>query len=62
MLGLMLGTVRFMFPNVLSEPPSTFKAGDADCYEESKVDDKFKEVGSWVIRYQDEPSRESFTP
>ena len=26
MLGMTLGTVRFMFPNVLSEPPSTFKA------------------------------------
>src|SRR5687767_6293094 len=25
--GLTLGTVRFLFPNVLSEPPSTFRAG-----------------------------------
>src|SRR5207253_8159276 len=28
MVGMLLGTVRFLFPNVLSEPPSSFKAGD----------------------------------
>src|SRR6185369_8986306 len=37
-----LGTVRFLFPNVLSEPPSTFRAGDPANYEDGKVDDKFK--------------------
>src|ERR1022692_2399758 len=40
MIGMTLGTVRFMFPNVLSEPPSTFKAGEVTNYEENKVDDK----------------------
>ena len=58
MLGMTLGTVRFMFPNVLSEPPSTFKAGDASGYEENKVDDRFKEVGAWVIRSKDEQGRD----
>jgi cytochrome b6-f complex iron-sulfur subunit len=58
MLGLTLGTVRFMFPNVLSEPPSTFKAGDVTGYEENKVDDKFKEIGAWVIRHKDERGRD----
>ncbi|MBI2805393.1 MAG: ubiquinol-cytochrome c reductase iron-sulfur subunit [Planctomycetes bacterium] len=58
MLGLTLGTVRFMFPNVLSEPPSTFKAGDASSYEENKVDDKFKEIGAWVVRHKDERGRD----
>jgi cytochrome b6-f complex iron-sulfur subunit len=53
MIGMTLGTVRFMFPNVLSEPPSSFKAGDASGYELDKVDDKFKEVGAWVIRGKD---------
>src|SRR5258708_1437913 len=34
-MGLLtLGTVRFLFPNVLSEPPSTFRAGDPVNYEE----------------------------
>lgn len=54
---LTLGTVRFLFPNVLSEPPSSFRAGNVSGYEEGKVDDKFKEVGSWVIRAKDERNR-----
>ena len=58
MIGMLLGTVRFMFPNVLSEPPSTFKAGDASGYEEGKVDDKFKEIGAWVIRNKDDRGRD----
>ena len=59
MVGMLLGTVRFLFPNVLSEPPSTFKAGDVNSYEENKVDDKFKELGSWVIRARDERNRDT---
>jgi cytochrome b6-f complex iron-sulfur subunit len=55
---LTLGTVRFMFPNVLSEPPSTFRAGDPVNYEEDKVDDKFKTVGAWVVRHKDERGRD----
>ena|ERR1700686_5034430 len=58
MIGMTLGTVRFMFPNVLSEPPSTFKAGAVSDYEENKVDDKFKEIGSWVIRSKDASNRD----
>jgi cytochrome b6-f complex iron-sulfur subunit len=58
MVGLTLGTVRFMFPNVLSEPPSTFKAGDVSNYEDNKVDDKFKEIGAWVIRAKDDRGRD----
>ena len=58
MIGMTLGTVRFMFPNVLSEPPSSFKAGDASNYEENKVDDKFKEIGAWVIRHKDDRGRD----
>jgi cytochrome b6-f complex iron-sulfur subunit len=58
-MGLLtLGTVRFLFPNVLSEPPSTFRAGDPVNYEEAKVDDKFKPVGAWVIRNRDERGRD----
>src|SRR5262245_28404336 len=50
MLAMLLGTVRFLFPNVLSEPPSVYKAGAVSDYEEGKVDDKYKEFGFWVIR------------
>ncbi|MBI3821143.1 MAG: hypothetical protein HY289_00515, partial [Planctomycetes bacterium] len=58
MIGMTLGSVRFMFPNVLSEPPSSFKAGDASGYEENKVDDRFKEIGAWVIRAKDDRGRD----
>jgi cytochrome b6-f complex iron-sulfur subunit len=58
MIGMTLYTVRFLFPNVLSEPPSSFRAGDVLTYEMNKVDDKFKEVGAWVIRGRDERNRE----
>jgi cytochrome b6-f complex iron-sulfur subunit len=58
-MGLLtLGTVRFMFPNVLSEPPSTFRAGDPVNYEEDKVDDRFKTVGAWVVRHRDDKGRD----
>ncbi len=55
--ALALGTVRFLFPNVLSEPPSTFRAGNVASYEDDKVDDRYKEVGAWVIRSKDERNR-----
>src|SRR4051812_6628039 len=36
--GIMtLGTVRFLYPNVLTEPPNKFKAGFPDNFEEGKV-------------------------
>jgi cytochrome b6-f complex iron-sulfur subunit len=58
-MGLLtLGTVRFLFPNVLSEPPSTFRAGEPSSFEEGKVEDKYKPVGAWVIRNRDERGRD----
>jgi cytochrome b6-f complex iron-sulfur subunit len=59
LLGMVLGTVRFLFPNVLSEPPSTFKAGEIGSFEEGQVTDRFKEVNSWVIRARDERGRDT---
>jgi cytochrome b6-f complex iron-sulfur subunit len=50
MLGMVLGTIRFLFPNVLSEPPSKVKAGFPDQYEEGKVVDRFKDQNFWVVR------------
>src|SRR5262245_38353984 len=41
-LGLWtLGTLRFLFPNVLAEPPSKVKVGFPESFEEGKVTDKF---------------------
>ena len=45
-----LGTIRFLYPNVLSEPPSKIKVGFPDNYEEGKVTDRFKEQNTWVVR------------
>src|SRR5262245_21881225 len=57
MIAITLGTVRFLFPNVLSEPPSVYRVGGVADFEENKVDDKFKEIGFWVIRSKDERNR-----
>jgi len=45
-----LGTLRFLFPNVLTEPPSKFKAGFPDTYEEGKVVERFKDQNAWIVR------------
>jgi cytochrome b6-f complex iron-sulfur subunit len=54
LVGMVLGTVRFLFPNVLSEPPSTFRAGRPSDYEEGLVSDRFKPQGAWVIKNRNE--------
>ena len=41
---------RFLFPNVLFEPPTRFKVGRPDEFGEGIVDERFKEArGIWVI-------------
>ena len=50
-MGLMtLGTLRFLYPNVLSEPPSKIKVGFADNYEDGKVVERYKDQNTWVVR------------
>jgi cytochrome b6-f complex iron-sulfur subunit len=49
---LTLGTVRFLFPNVLSEPPSKVKVGFPDQFDEGKVDERFKDKNIWVVKFQ----------
>lgn len=42
---------RFMFPNVLTEPPSTFKAGFPADFSIGVVDTRFKErYQVWIVR------------
>src|SRR3990172_3230758 len=42
---------RFLFPNVLFEPPSTFKAGLPGEYAPGVVDERWKEsFGVWIVR------------
>ena len=46
-----LSTLRFFFPNVLFEPPQTFKAGFTEEYIPGQVDNRFKEsYGVFMVR------------
>ncbi len=48
-----LGLARFMFPNVLIEPPTRFKVGFPDDYAPGQVQTKFiPQFGVWVVRYE----------
>lgn len=43
--------LRFLFPNVVFEPPTSFKAGLPADYEIGKVDERWKEkFGVWMVR------------
>ena len=48
----MLGAMgRFMFPNVLFEPPQEFKAGFPEDFAVDAVDERFKATyGVWIVR------------
>ena len=47
-------SIRFMFPNVLFEPPSSFKAGFPADYQVGEVDERWKEkFGIWIVRNTD---------
>ena len=47
-------TGRFMFPNVLNEPPQQFKAGFPNEYGMG-VDERWKEkFGVWIVRTPDD--------
>lgn len=50
-----IGIVRFLFPNVLFEPPSSFKAGMPGDYGMG-VDERFKESnGTWLVHVPSDP-------
>ncbi|MGB8854738.1 MAG: ubiquinol-cytochrome c reductase iron-sulfur subunit [Pirellulales bacterium] len=45
-----LGLARYLFPNVLAEPPSRFKVGFKDGFPSGKVETKFvAQYGVWVV-------------
>ena len=45
-----LGTLRFMLPNVLTEPPSKFKVGPPNDYDLGTVSEKWKASnGIWIV-------------
>lgn len=46
----LLGSARFMFPNILTEPPSSFKVGPPSDFPPGAVSEKFKaQFGVWVV-------------
>ena len=52
--GALSLVLRFMFPNVLFEPKSTFKVGYPDDYEVGTVDTRWKDKhGIWIVRVQE---------
>ena len=51
MLAAATATGRFMFPNVLFEPPPTFKAGFPSEIQVGQVDERFKQKDAvWLVR------------
>jgi len=57
----LLGLARFMFPNVLTEPPTQFKVGFPANYAPGMVETKFKaEFGVWVVRYEYEGEQQIY--
>lgn len=49
----LLAGLRFMFPNVLVEPPMTFKVGFPGDYTDGQVETKYKaRHGVWVVRHE----------
>lgn len=50
-----VSTLRFFFPNVLFEPPQTFRAGFPSEFQVGRVDNRFKEShGVFVVRSETE--------
>jgi cytochrome b6-f complex iron-sulfur subunit len=50
----LVATARFMFPNVLFEPPQSFKAGFPGEYNVGEVDTRWKDAfGVWIVREAD---------
>jgi len=47
----LIATARFLFPNVLFEPPQSFKAGFPSEYNVGEVDVRWKDAfGVWLVR------------
>ena len=49
----LLGLARFMFPNILIEPPMTFRVGFPDELAPGQVETRFKaQFGVWIVRHE----------
>jgi cytochrome b6-f complex iron-sulfur subunit len=53
--GCMTAFGRFMYPNVLFEPPTTFKVGRPENFPPGVVDERFKDSnGVWIVHLAEE--------
>ncbi len=58
-VGWTLGLARFMFPNILIEPPSRFKVGFPSDFAPGTVETKFKaQFGVWIVNVEYEGQQE----
>ncbi len=56
-----LGIVRFMFPNILREPPSRFSVGTPDKFPPGQVEERFKaQFGVWIVNAEYNGQQEIF--
>lgn len=56
-----LGLARYMFPNILTEPPSRFKVGFPDVLGSGQVDERFKaQFGVWIVKAEYEGQLQVF--
>ncbi|MBM42750.1 MAG: Rieske (2Fe-2S) protein [Acidobacteria bacterium] len=57
--GCLAATGRFMFPNVLNEPPQQFTIGFPEDYGNG-VDERFKDTrGVWIVRTENDYTHEA---
>ncbi len=57
----LLGLARFMFPNILTEPPTVFKVGFPDDYAPGQVETRFvAQFGVWIVRYEYQGQQQIF--
>lgn len=56
-----LGLARYLFPNVLTEPPTRFKVGFPDALALGQVDERFKaQFGVWIVKGEYEGEAQIF--
>ncbi|MGH8059249.1 MAG: ubiquinol-cytochrome c reductase iron-sulfur subunit [Candidatus Entotheonellia bacterium] len=54
MMTALMGFMRYMFPRVLFEPPTTFRAGSPKEYGVGAVNEKFKkDYRVWIVRKEE---------
>ena len=57
----LLGLARYLFPNILTEPPSKFRVGKKEGFSPGMVENKFKaQYGVWIVNAEYEGEQQIF--